>query len=310
MSQLLFDMLNKMVQIRTVEERIAEDFIASKIFSFIHLSIGQEGSAVGVEFAINSQDMVFGNHRSHGHFLAKGGNFERMIREIYGDMGGCCHGYGGSMHMLDRSVGFVGSTPILGSVAPIAVGLAFSQKYKKSDAVTVVYIGDGAAEEGVFYESLNLAGLYRCPLIFALEDNRYCVNSPHKDRKAPGYTIKTIIEGLGAIYKRVDGQRVWEVYETTREIREKVIKEERPAVIHIDLLRNYGHSGPLKEGDAPYRVGDDLKYRDNNCCIKNLKQHMQEKGVEPSMIEDTERSMKEKTISEFMKIRKTFEVRQ
>jgi len=309
MSKMLFDMLSKMVQIRTTEELIAEDFINSKIFSFLHLSIGQEGSAVGVGFASKEQDILFGNHRSHGHYLARGGNYEKMIREIYGDSGGCCLGFGGSMHMLDRSVGFVGSTPILGSVAPIGVGLAYSQKIKENDGVAIVYIGDGAAEEGAFYESLNLGGQMRCPLIYILEDNRYCVNSSHKDRKAPGYNIKTIIEGLGAIYERVDGQHVWEVFESTSKIREQVINEERPAVIHTDVLRFYGHSGPVKEGNTPYRQGDDPKYREENDCIKNLKQHMQEIGIENRLIEDVEINTKKTTTSKFIQIRKTFEVR-
>ena len=125
---------------------------------------------------------------------------------------------------LDRSVGFVGSTPILGSVAPLGVGLAFSQKVKGTDGIAIVFIGDGAAEEGAFYESLNLAGLMRCPIVYVLEDNRYCVNSPHKDRKAPDYNIKTIIEGLGSIYKRVNGLHVWEVFESAEKIREHNFK--------------------------------------------------------------------------------------
>lgn len=310
MSELFFGMLKKMVQIRTVEEKIAEDFVGSKIFSFLHLSVGQEGSAVGVGFATKSQDILFGNHRSHGHYLARGGDFERMIREIYGDAGGACRGYGGSMHMLDRSVGFVGSTPILGSVAPIGVGLAFSQKFKGNDAVAVVFLGDGAAEEGAFYESINLAGLMRCPLIFALEDNRYAVNSSHKDRKAPGYEIKKVVEGLGALYRRVNGQRVWEVFETATKTREEVITEGRPAVLHIDVLRSFGHSGPVKEKSAPYRQGDDPSYRERNDCIMNLKHRMEQMGIDRELIEDTENQAKNETETNFMLIRKSFEVRQ
>jgi TPP-dependent pyruvate/acetoin dehydrogenase alpha subunit len=309
LNQASLDMLSKLVEIRTVEELIAGDFIASKIFSFLHLSIGQEGSAVGSVFALGKEDSVFGNHRSHGHYLARGGDFERMIREVYGDPGGCCGGYGGSMHMLDRSVGFVGSTPILGSVAPIGVGLAFAQKIAGSDRVAVVFIGDGAAEEGAFYESLNLAGVMRCPLIFVLEDNRYAVNTPHAARKAPDYSLRTTVEGLGAIYERVDGQRVWEVFEQTQAVRRAVLERGRPAVIHVDILRNYGHSGPMKEGDVPYRLGDDPKYREENCCIRNLKQHLANAGIDQTTIDDTERNAREATTRRFTEIRKTIEVR-
>lgn len=310
MNQLLIEMLGKMVQIRTVEELIGDDFIVSKIFSFLHLSVGQEGSAVGVGVATEKEDLLFGNHRSHGHYLGRGGDLEKMIREVYGDIGGCCGGYGGSMHMLDRSKGFAGSTPILGSAAPIGVGLSFSQKIKGNKGVAVVFIGDGAAEEGAFYESINLAGLFQCPLIFILEDNRYCVNSPHKDRKASKYKIQSVIEGLGASYHQVDGQKVWMVYDKTREVRKQVLDEKRPAVIHVDVLRVFGHSGPLKEGEASYRHGDDLKYLTENDCIKNLREHMFSQGISMDIINEIESKSIAETKEKFLKIRKTIEVRQ
>jgi pyruvate dehydrogenase E1 component alpha subunit len=308
--ELLFEMLKAMLMIRTIEERMAEDFIATKTFSMVHFPIGEEGSAVGVAFARDKKDILFGNHRSHGHYLALGGNLEKMVHEVYGNTEGCCGGYGGSMHLLDRSVGFVGTTSILGSVAPIGVGLAFSQKNMESGGVAFVFIGDGSAEEGAFYEAVNLAGLMRCPLIFILEDNRYCVNSPHKDRKSPDYNIKSVINGLGALYERVSGQRVWDVFEVVKKMREIVIKNNCPAVIHIDLLRNYGHSSPLKEPDMPYRVGDDMEYRKNNCCIENLKRYMMELGVNKERVESYERDVIGDAVNNFMEIRKKFEVRQ
>jgi len=211
--------------------------------------------------------------------------------------------------MLDRSVGFVGSTPILGSVAPIGVGLAYSQKSKGDDRVAIVFIGDGAAEEGAFYESLNLAGLMRCPLIFALEDNRYAVNSRHDDRKAPGYSRESIIVGLGAHFLSVDGTQVNKVLEGARAMREIVLRDKKPGVLHIETLRDWGHSGPVKEGDAPYREGDDQKYREENDCIRKFEKLLLAEGTSKGIVDKIILESKEKTTNEFWEIRRTFEVR-
>ena len=172
-----------MTKIRTTEVFIRNAFWDEKIFSFLHLSIGQEASAVGVALALSDKDIMLGNHRSHGHYLAKGGDLSKMIYEVFGDARGCCKGFGGSMHMLDRSVGFTGSSPILGSITSIAVGQSFACKQKKMDNITVVFLGDGAAEEGAFMESVNLAANKLCKIIFVIEDNKYAVNSSNLDRK-------------------------------------------------------------------------------------------------------------------------------
>jgi acetoin:2,6-dichlorophenolindophenol oxidoreductase subunit alpha len=309
-SNIYKEMLRKMVTIRTIEERIAKDFLASKIFSFLHLSIGQEGAAVGVCLASKVSDVVFGNHRSHGHYIARGGNIEKMIREVYGEVGGCCRGYGGSMHMLDRSVGFVGSTPILGSVAPIGVGLGYAQNIAGTGGVAFVFIGDGAAEEGAFYESVNLAGVLKSPVIFVIEDNGYCVNSSHDARKAPGYAIGSIVEGLGASYRRVDGQRVWDVHQATVEVREVSERMRRPAVLHVDVVRGcYGHSGPLKETEPQYRASEPEERRNRSCCIANLKEYLLDRGVNSTEIENIACEAEMNAINLFDSIRGTFEVR-
>ena len=153
--------LEKIILIRDIENLILREFKKNKIFSFLHLSIGQEAVAVGVAMATSKQDFFFGNHRSHHHYLAKGGNVNKMIFEIFGDSRGCCGGIGGSMHLIDNRVNFKGSVPILGSSISLAAGLAMSKKLDKKKSIVIVFIGDGSAEEGSFYESINLAGLYK-----------------------------------------------------------------------------------------------------------------------------------------------------
>jgi len=156
----LLQAYKKMFLIRTVEEEIAALYLKEKIMSFVHFYVGQEAVAVGVCDALGANDKVLGNHRSHGHYLAKGGDLKRMVCELLGKEAGLAHGKGGSMHMMDKSVNFTGTTPILGSVVPLACGTAFAQKYQKTGGIAVAFFGDGAFEEGVVYETLNLAALF------------------------------------------------------------------------------------------------------------------------------------------------------
>src|SRR3989344_2449233 len=190
----------KMLLMRLAEQEIANLYLQNKIMSFVHFYVGQEAVAVGVCDALKKDDKVLGNHRSHGHYLAKGGDLKKMVCELLGKENGLAHGKGGSMHMIDRSINFVGSTPILGSVVPLACGVAFEQKYRKKKEVTVAFLGDGAFEEGVVYETLNLAGLFKLPLLIVVENNLYSVSSPIKDRRAEGHSAKRIVEGFGARY--------------------------------------------------------------------------------------------------------------
>lgn len=259
-TQFLKSMLSKVIQIRTFEEMVAEDYKKNNIKSFLHLSVGQEATAVGVATALKKQDFFFGNHRSHGHYLAKGGNWRKMLYEIYGDKRGCCKGYGGSMHMLDKKVGFQGSTPILGSAAPIAAGIAAAKKFEKKKELSVVFIGDGAAEEGAFYETVNLANLYKLPLLIVLEDNLYSVETPHSQRKSKFYNYKNLfLRGFGAIYEKVDGQDALKVFESTLKIKKNILKTNRIGIIHSKLRRKFAHSGVEVDLNKKYRVNDGLR---------------------------------------------------
>ena len=218
----------KLINIRIIEEKIAKKSIENKIFSFLHLSIGQEACAVGVALGVNNKDLFLGNHRSHAHYLAKNGDLEKMIMEIFGDQNGCCRGYGGSMHMLDKKVNFMGSIPILGSAISIASGMAMAEKMKKTKNIVVVFVGDGAAEEGSFYETINMAGLYKLPLMVVLEDNRYAVESSHEKRKVKNYNFKKILKfGMNSEYKRVNGQKFLDVFNATQILRKNILKKKK-----------------------------------------------------------------------------------
>ena len=221
--KLLLDAFEKVITIRIIEEKIAQKSKENKIWSFLHLSVGQEACATGVAMGTKSNDLFLGNHRSHAHYLAKNGNVEKMIMEIFGDERGCCKGYGGSMHMLDKKVNFMGSIPILGSAVSIASGMAMAEKLNRTNNIVVVFVGDGAAEEGSFYETINMAGLYKLPLLVVLEDNKYAVESSHDKRKVKNYNFKKLFNsGMQTLYERVDGQDFVKVLQATKSLRKNI----------------------------------------------------------------------------------------
>lgn len=260
-----------MLRIRLTEERIAKDYIEKNIRSFVHFYVGQEAIAVGVCMNLSQDDYVFGNHRSHGHYLAKGGNLKKMIAELYGKATGCSGGRGGSMHLIDRSVGFMGSISILSSVVPIAVGAAFSAKKQGKNKKCVVFLGDGASEEGVFYESVNFASLFKIPILFAVENNLYAVMSDRSVRRSESFDFSKLIIGLGADYYKSDGNNFFDVYNTTKIAFAEMFKTMKPGVIEFMTFRHMGHSGPVFDDEIGYRKQDDLDTRIKNCPLNNLK---------------------------------------
>lgn len=165
-------------RIRRVEEEVSAVYPLDKIRSPVHLSIGQEAVAAGVCEALGKDDTIFGTYRSHATYLAKGGNMRKMIAELYGKDAGCCRGKGGSMHLIDPSVGALGGSAVVATTIPHAAGWAFATKMRGQRLVSVAMFGDGAVEEGVFYETLNFASLRKLPVIFLLENNGYAIHSP------------------------------------------------------------------------------------------------------------------------------------
>jgi TPP-dependent pyruvate/acetoin dehydrogenase alpha subunit len=196
-NKFLFDTYKKMYRIRAVEEAIAERYSEGKMRCPVHLSIGQEAIPALFSQVIRVTDFAVSTHRGHAHYLAKGGNLNAMIAEIYGKATGCSRGKGGSMHLIDLAVNFMGTSAIVGNSIPIGVGLALSVQLKKSDQISCIFLGDGATEEGVFYESVNFAAVRKLPVLFICENNLYSVYSPLSVRQPKDRSIASMVQAMG-----------------------------------------------------------------------------------------------------------------
>src|SRR3989344_3606924 len=285
----------RMLSIRIAEEEIAKYYLENKIMSFVHFYVGQEAVAVGVFNALTNTDRVTGNHRSHGHYLAKGGDLKRMVCELLGKAEGCCKGKGGSMHMVDMSVNFVGSTPILGSVIPLSSGSAFEQKYNKKNDVTVVFFGDGASEEGVLYETLNLAALFKLPIMFVIENNLYSVNSKLHDRRSGNHNVEKIVTGLGVSYMKADGNNYQDVFEKAKTLVAQARKG-TPAVLECMTYRHMAHSAPIFDDAQGYREEDTLLKWLEEDSVKKVKKSLLEQKVSEKELVRMEKEIRAHTL--------------
>jgi pyruvate dehydrogenase E1 component alpha subunit len=202
------DLLRDMLRIRRFEEKCAELYSATKIRGFLHLYIGQEAIAAGVMRALEPRDAVVATYREHGHALARGIPMTRLMAEMYGKAQGCCRGRGGSMHIFDAAARFYGGNAIVGGAMPLAVGLALAEKLRSRDAVTACFFGEGAVAEGEFHESLNLAALWKLPVLFLCENNLYAMGTAlarsesetHIARKAQSYNLPAAtIDGMDVL---------------------------------------------------------------------------------------------------------------
>lgn len=267
----------RMLFVRVAQQELVKHYLKKKVFSMVHFYVGQEAVAVGVCDALKKNDIAMGNHRSHGHYLAKGGNFRTMAAELFGRAAGSAHGKGGSMHQIGRPAGFMGSTPLLGSVVPIAAGVAFAQKYTKKKKVVVAFYGDGASEEGGVYETYNLAALYAVPLLLVIENNGWSINSHIRNRRAPGYDIKKIATGLGMRYERANGNDYEDVFTKATKLVKNIRAGEGPAVLECLVYRHMAHSTPLME--EKFRREDTLLRRQKEDPIEKMRMTLQASGV-------------------------------
>ena len=240
-----------------VEERIADKYSEQEMRCPVHLCIGQEAVAAGACEALTTDDYVLSGHRSHGHYLAKGGDLKGMIAEIYGKANGCSGGKGGSMHLVDQSVGFLGSTPIVGSTIPIAVGTSFGSVMQKVPKVTVVFFGEAATEEGVFHESINFAAVKKLPIVFVCENNQYSVYSPMSVRQPRGREVFSLARGHGVESHQGDGNNAVAVYELVTKAVEKARNGDGPSFLEFKPYRWRDHVGPLFDDAKGYRSSDD-----------------------------------------------------
>jgi len=263
-----------MLNIRHTEETIAERYSEWKMRCPTHLSTGQEAVAAGVCSVLRKYDFAMSTHRAHAHYLAKGGDLNKMIAEIYGKVTGCTSGKGGSMHLIDKSVGFMGSTSIVGNTIPLAVGLGLSIKQQKTDQISCVFFGDAAVEEGVFFESVNFAVLKGLPVLFVCENNLYSVYSPLSVRQPAGRKIYEMVRGLGITSEHADGNDCLEVYSRTENAIENIRKGIGPYFIEFDTYRWREHCGPFFDNDLGYRTEEEFQFWKKKDPIQLLESHL------------------------------------
>ena len=262
-------LLYEMLRIRMVENAIADRYTEQEMRSPMHLCIGQEAIAVGVSSLLNKADVVFSNHRAHGHYLAKGGSLNAMIAELYGRKDGCCGGRGGSMHLIDLNVGFLGSTPIVGGTVPLSVGAAWAKKIKNDKGVVVVYFGDGCFEEGVVHESLNFSALHKLPIIFICENNNFSVYTRLENRQParPIYKL-AMSHGMGAFSG--NGNDVIEVRNLFSSALEQVNNGNGPQFLEFRTYRWREHCGPNFDDSLGYRSENEIKEGKASCPIQSF----------------------------------------
>ncbi|MGC8797032.1 thiamine pyrophosphate-dependent dehydrogenase E1 component subunit alpha [Thermodesulfovibrio sp. 3462-1] len=239
----LLDLYETMLKIRIAEESLVEPILEGIIKTPCHLYSGEEAIAVGICAALKKEDYIFGNHRSHGHYIAKGGSLNEMIAEIYCKETGCSRGRGGSMHLICPEVGLLGAAPIVAGTISLAVGSALASKIKGEDRVTVSFFGDGAAGEGVLHECLNFAALKKLPIIFVCENNLYSTHMPIRECRVNPYIYRLAIPFEIKSF-RIDGNNVLKVYETAKKAVELCRSKNGPVFIECITYRLRGHVGP------------------------------------------------------------------
>lgn len=260
------EMYRKMLRIREFEIAVKKLYREGVIFGAIHLYIGEEAVAVGVCEALREDDCVTSTHRGHGHLLAKGGDIKKMAAELMGRESGCSGGYGGSMHMFDPGCGFLGGNGIVGGGIGIALGAAFSAKYRGSDSVAVTFFGEGASNQGTFHECLNLAALWKLPFIAVCENNRYAATTPvEKSTSVEDIAARASAYGIPGII--VDGNDCMKVFEAAGDAVSRARQGKGPALIECKTYRVEPHCGIIADR-RPKGEREDWKNKDPLEVIK------------------------------------------
>jgi len=270
-------MLRQMLLIRRFEEKAAEAYALGKIGGFCHLYIGQEAVAVGALAALKDDDYVICSYREHGQALIKGISANAVMAELFGKATGCSKGKGGSMHLFDAKKGFMGGHGIVGGHIPLGAGLGFASKYQGTDKVTVCFFGEAAVNIGAFHETLNMASVWKLPVIFLCENNRYGMGTAFERVAA----VTDIVEhacSYDMAAELVDGMNALTVYDATRRAVERARKNSHPTLLEVRTYRFMGHSmsDPLH---GVYRTKDEVEEQKARDPITHLAQKLKEDGV-------------------------------
>ena len=274
----LLRMYRDMLRIRMIEEGIADRYAEQEMRCPVHLSIGQEASAVGVCHALMHTDRVFSTHRCHAHYLAMDGNLNAMLAEIYGKAAGCIGGRGGSMHLSDPAKGLIASVPIVASSIPLAVGTALSDQIDGNKNVSVTFFGDASVEEGVFHESANFASLRKLPVLFVCENNLYSVYTPLKHRQ-PSRPLTELARAHGMNSMHADGNDVVAVFKAAHEAVERARRGDGPTFLLLDTYRWREHCGPEFDNHIGYRTEAEYEAWHIQCPIKKSRENLQSQKI-------------------------------
>jgi pyruvate dehydrogenase E1 component alpha subunit len=285
----LIEMYKKMLEIRYFEEKVFELYAQNLVPGTIHLYAGEEAVAVGVCSNLRKDDYVTSTHRGHGHCIAKGAQLKRIMAEILGKKTGYCKGKGGSMHIADFNVGMLGATAVVGAGLPIAMGAGLSIKLRRTDNVVACFFGDGASNQGTFHEAINMAAIWKLPVIFVCENNIYAMGT----RQSTVMLVKNVADravAYGILGVAVDGNDVLAVYKTAQKAIERARKGEGPTLIECKTYRHKGHS---RIDPAKYRPKEEVEEWLRKDPIKRFK----EKLLQTNILMETEIQQIEKEVS-------------
>ncbi len=271
----LISIYRQMLLVRRFEEKSAEAYSSGKIGGFCHLYIGQEAVAIGAISAIRKDDYVLTSYREHAHAIAKGMSPESVMAELYGKSTGCSRGKGGSMHMFDKDVNFLGGHAIVGGQIPLATGVAFASKYKGTDQVTLCFFGEAAVNQGAFHESLNMAQLWKLPCIYICENNQYGMGTS-LERAMSSQDISQKARAYDIAAEFVDGMDVLAVREATQRAIERARKDYLPTLLEVRTYRFMGHS---MSDPGNYRTRAEIERHQERDPIKLFSASLKEEGV-------------------------------
>ena len=267
--QTLLQMYRNMLRIRYFEERLAEESAQGNIPGLLHLYVGEEAVAVGACTPLSKEDYITSTHRGHGHCIAKGGDLRRMMAELFAKETGYCKGRGGSMHIAAPEIGIVGCSAIAGAGIPIAAGVGLSIKMRGSNQVCVSFFGDGASNTGAFHEGMNLAAVWKLPVIYVLENNMYAISvASAKSTKLENISDRAAAYGMANTI--TDGMDVLSVYQAVSEAAARARRGEGPTIVECKTYRFRGHhEGDPKKGEI-YRTKDEMDEWEKRDAIRKL----------------------------------------
>lgn len=299
-AEIYLKLLRLMKFVRQVEETIVVKYPEGKMRCPTHLSIGQEATAAGVGLALAPTDQVFSTHRAHAHYLAKGGSLKAMLAEIYGKAAGCCGGKGGSMHLIDPAVNFLGSAAIVGNSIPIAVGAALTSQILNTGKVVCVFFGDAAIEEGVFHEAANFAVLRKLSVLFICENNLYSVYSPLNVRQPPDRPIWRFAAGYGMKSAHGDGNNAREIFDLTQNALKHIRAGLGPYFLEFATYRWREHCGPNYDNVLGYRSEEEFNEWKARDPIVRLEAELKKTGAcNTTVLEDMQKQIEKEIATAF-----------